>query len=537
MAMLTIKRMLQITLGLTLIALVVLYLATQAQLQSTKSAIQEETEQGHAVIAIKNTRYYVVQIQQFLTDVGATRDEEAMAEARASLEGAHASLMQLAEEAPELASRVEVLKGQVSDLHDMGVKMARAYVREGTEAGNAIMRGPGGFDDVSSALATALEGLAGEVETELEASAQKAETSIHHAGMVVLTTSVVIALLLGACLILLYRRVIGAMNQLNRSMANVASGARDLTVRLDDEGKDEVALVAGQFNQFVENIRQLIERFTGDTEQLGTASGELSRVADTTLAGMQRLQSEADQVATAMTEMQSTVQEVACNAEQAAQAAKDADSEAREGESVVGGTIGAIQTLTGEVEQAGGALEALEKETDNIGTVLDVIRGVAEQTNLLALNAAIEAARAGEHGRGFAVVADEVRTLAQRTQESTDEIQQMIERLQSGAKGAVSAMNRSRTQADSCSTQAARAGEALGRITQAVGTIADMAQQIATAAEEQSKVAEDIGRNVINISDEANRTRSDAEESNQISGRVNSLAGELSMQLGQFKTH
>jgi methyl-accepting chemotaxis protein len=177
----------------------------------------------------------------------------------------------------------------------------------------------------------------------------------------------------------------------------------------------------------------------------------------------------------------------------------------------------------------------LQKDADNIGTILEVIRGIADQTNLLALNAAIEAARAGEQGRGFAVVADEVRTLAKRTQDSTNQIQQMIGQLQSGVKGAVTVMASSREQAINSTEQAAQAGDALTKITQSVATIANMATQIATAAEEQTAVSDEINRNIVNISDEARLTVTNAQQSNTASIQVGQLSQQLRAQIGQFK--
>ncbi|MGX9460046.1 methyl-accepting chemotaxis protein [Shewanella sp. A14] len=217
------------------------------------------------------------------------------------------------------------------------------------------------------------------------------------------------------------------------------------------------------------------------------------------------------------------------------QAAHDSDAQALQGDKVVRQTIDSIDHLAKGVEQAASALYKLESDTNNIGTILDVIRGISDQTNLLALNAAIEAARAGEQGRGFAVVADEVRTLAKRAQDSTNQIQQMIDELQAGVKGAVSVMETSSQQAKNSTKQAAQAGEALTRITQSVATIANMATQIATAAEEQTAVSDEINRNIVNIRDETHLTVANAEQSHAASVQVDQLSQQLRTQINQFQ--
>ena len=233
--------------------------------------------------------------------------------------------------------------------------------------------------------------------------------------------------------------------------------------------------------------------------------------------------------------MNATAQEVARSATQAASSAKSADDEAGLGREVVGQAVVSINTLAGEVERAAGVIERLEKDSGQIGTVLEVIRAIAEQTNLLALNAAIEAARAGEQGRGFAVVADEVRSLASRTQQSTEEVNRIIEQLQAGTREAATVMEQSRAQASASVERASRAGESLNAIARAVGDINEMNAQIASAAEEQSAVSEEISRNVTNISEVGQQS---AEGTRQLKVAAEELAGlsaHLQAMVGQFR--
>ncbi len=318
-------------------------------------------------------------------------------------------------------------------------------------------------------------------------------------------------------------------------MDDIASGGGDLTQRLRALGNDEVTEIARGFNRFADTVQNLVQQVQGSTTQVATAAEELTAITAQTSDGVQRQRSEIDQVATAMTEMAATVQEVARNAANAATAAKEANGEADDGKRVVDATIGSINLLAREVTQAADVINHLAADSEAIGRVLDVIRGIAEQTNLLALNAAIEAARAGEQGRGFAVVADEVRTLAQRTQASTQEIQQMIEKLQGGARDAVTVMEAGRDRANESVRQAGEAGNSLQTITYAVSAISDMNIQIASAAEEQSAVAEEINRNIVNIGAVADETATGSEHTAEASAELARLGTDLQSVVGKFK--
>jgi methyl-accepting chemotaxis protein len=309
----------------------------------------------------------------------------------------------------------------------------------------------------------------------------------------------------------------------------------DLTVRVNLSARDEMSMIAQRFNSMAEKFNALIQQIISASTQLATASEEVSSVATESASNVEQQRHETDQVATAINEMTATVLEVASNATSAAGAATNADNEAKGGKSVVESTSRVISQLASEIENAANVIKELEQNSETIGGVLDVIKGIAEQTNLLALNAAIEAARAGEQGRGFAVVADEVRTLASRTQESASEIETMIEKLQSGSHNAVEVMEKSREQAQAGVEQANEAGESLEAITRAVATINEMNTQIASAAEEQSAVAEEINKNITSISQISEQTANGSEQTTSSANELARLASALQDLVGQFK--
>ncbi|MGM0413121.1 MAG: methyl-accepting chemotaxis protein [Pseudomonadota bacterium] len=319
------------------------------------------------------------------------------------------------------------------------------------------------------------------------------------------------------------------------AMRDIAEGDGDLTRRLDTSGHDEIADLGHAFNRFAQRVQETVSQVAGSTNQLAAASEEMSTITSQTNDAVQRQRGETEQVVTAMNEMTSTVQEVARNAENAAEAAREADSSAKEGSQVVNESIDSIKQLANDVNQASETINRLGKDSESIGSVLDVIRDVADQTNLLALNAAIEAARAGEAGRGFAVVADEVRTLASRTQESTQEIQGMIERLQQAARESVEAMETSRTRAGNTVEKAGSAGEALTNITHSVSQISDMNTQIASAAEEQTTVADEINRNIVQINEISEQTAEGAKQTSDSGDELARLASELQDLVNRFK--
>ena len=309
----------------------------------------------------------------------------------------------------------------------------------------------------------------------------------------------------------------------------------DLTHNLRVTRRDELGVLQQGIARMGTTLRELIGGIRDGVSQIASAAEELSAVTEQTSAGVNSQKIETDQVATAMHEMTATVQEVARNAEQASQAAAAADNEAREGDTVVNQAIDQIERLAVEVGRSTEAMAVLQQESDKIGSVLDVIKSVAQQTNLLALNAAIEAARAGEAGRGFAVVADEVRSLAQRTQKSTEEIDQMVTAMRSGSSEALTSMQSSTQRASETLILAEGAGGALSQITDSIDQIHQRNLVIASAAEEQAQVAKEVDRNIVNIRDLSAQSSSGAGQINGSSHELARLAVSLNEAVARFQ--
>jgi len=365
----------------------------------------------------------------------------------------------------------------------------------------------------------------------MEAAQERALNTSILSTLGMFATSTVIAII---GMIFLVRIVITApLTRVVEASRLLADG--DLGVRVENANQDELGVLSNAFNEMAQKFHDVIFKLTDTTSRLADSAEHMATITQQTSQGVRHQQADTETVATAMNEMTATVQEVANNASRASSYAGDASGQANDGKAVVGETIQAIGLLAQKVEDAARVIKELEKHSVSIGTVIDVIKSIAEQTNLLALNAAIEAARAGEQGRGFAVVADEVRNLAQRTQESTAEIQQIIERVQSGAGESVSVMLEGQESAKRSVELASRAGEALDSITEAVASITDMTIQIASAVEQQSSVTEEMSRNIVTISNVASETASGSEQTAAESVALAKLSRELGDIVTQFK--
>jgi len=351
----------------------------------------------------------------------------------------------------------------------------------------------------------------------------------------IMVVAAVLLLVFGVIGVWLSNAFLRPLQQIKANLDDIAGGEGDLTRRLPVTSEDELGQLAGSFNRFVEKVHGLVRQIVEMTGQLTELVGQVSEQAQRSEQAMGQQRHETDQVATAINEMSAAAHEVAKSAQNAAEAAQQTDREGQAAKSVVDGSIQRIHSLVEDIRSSGVSLDNLQQDVLSIVSVLDVIRSIAEQTNLLALNAAIEAARAGEAGRGFAVVADEVRALASRTQQSTQEIQGMIDRLQQGTQQSVTSMRRSSDAGELTSEQANKAGESLDAIAQLIATINAMNAQIASAAEEQTAVAEEINRSVHQIAVAVDSVADETERGAQTARSLAGLGDRLGALVRQFR--
>jgi methyl-accepting chemotaxis protein len=348
----------------------------------------------------------------------------------------------------------------------------------------------------------------------------------------IIAVSVVAVLLTILLAWLLTRSIVNPLSRAVRAAEEIAAG--DLTRPIDVDGKDEAAQLLLALVTMQRNLRQTIELISGSSTQLASAAEELSAVTEESSRGLQQQNNEIEQAATAVNEMTAAVEEVARNAVSTSEASQQSNQTARQGRDRVVDTVKSIQDMTQQLQATSGLVEGLAAQGRDIGKVLDVIRSIAEQTNLLALNAAIEAARAGEAGRGFAVVADEVRALAHRTAQSTTEIEQMVAGIQTRTGDAVQSMSRNTDSTRTTLSLANSAGDALELITEAIAQINERNLVIASASEEQAQVSREVDRNLVNIRDLAAQTAAGANQTSAASHELSRLAVDLKAMVARF---
>jgi methyl-accepting chemotaxis protein len=508
-------------------------LTTWMQLQ-----IDRLDEQGHhleqlsdALAAAQELRYNSAQIQQFYTDASLTQEREPQLEAQQHYAAAISLLSKLSPLLPTLSARLEGLRSPLAALNSAGEQMVRAYAG-GKEAGDRAMAD---FDRRSSAVISAFSALSEPLNQAYQQQLSDTEAlreSMKNSNL--LAWGLVLVFMLGS-LWLIAARVLPPVRHLTQALRALNDGTGDLRRSVQQNHDDEVGEVVVQFNLFVSNLRSQMATVGEVSSALERSAEQLVSDAGASERSACDLQVEVEQVAAAVNQMASTVQDVASNAQASSERTRDADSQAQAAIGVVDKTIVDIRALAEEVGRAAQVIADLEGHSREIGGVLEVIRTIAEQTNLLALNAAIEAARAGEQGRGFAVVADEVRTLASRTQKSTQEINGMIERLQNASQQAVKVMDDSRDFAERGVVQALSAGEALKSISNLVSSVSGMSLHIAEAANEQAAVTDEINRRISTVSVVAHSTVALA-ESTLNRGRASGEDAERLLQIvRQFK--
>jgi methyl-accepting chemotaxis protein len=457
------------------------------------------------------------------------------------MEGAKNSYQALKD---NLDKQLALVPADASELNKLS-KLSSEYYNASETLSRGMLDGSIPFDQMSTyvdkiknALGPLEAGLADYEQHRMDSfrsllnESRQASDRVIKIGMIVALVSVLIIALVSWGI---SQVIVVQINNVSNSLKEIAQGDGDLTQRINLNSQDEIGTLVHWFNQFLDKLHLSISQIVNTFEPLTQVTGELNEVTrqSTELAEIQSANSE--QVSQAMNDMVLSVKEIAQNASAASSAAVSADEEAKGGMAVVDGTVGSINALAEQVEHASGVISQLETFTENVGTILDVIRGIAEQTNLLALNAAIEAARAGEQGRGFAVVADEVRTLASRTQDSTQEIQAVIEQLQSSAHSAVTVMDQGKNLANDSVDKAAVTGTTLSTITEKVEDISDMNLQIAAATEEQERVTETIQENVAIIRDSSEQGVRNTESIANVSQQLVDIADQLRSVGSQFK--
>ena len=374
--------------------------------------------------------------------------------------------------------------------------------------------------------------------TKIELALEKYKDSNRIAKTLITTTivltlvAIILAILIGT---LLTRSIVGPLGRMRSMIQDIAQGEGDLTKRLDASSKDELGETCHWFNVFVEKLQGIIGQVAQTTNQVAAASSQLHSTAEQMATGAEQVAAQAGTVATAGEEMSATSSDIAQNCQFAAEGSQQASAAAVAGAKVVDETIGVMSTIAERVKNSAKAVESLGARSDQIGAIVGTIEDIADQTNLLALNAAIEAARAGEQGRGFAVVADEVRALAERTTRATREIGEMIKAIQSETKGAVIAMEEGVVEVGKGSEKAASSGRALEQILEQINAVTSQVHQVATAAEEQTATTSEISNNMQQITEVVSQTSRGAQESAAAANQLSSLAEELRKIVGQFK--
>ncbi|WP_179958208.1 methyl-accepting chemotaxis protein [Chitinimonas arctica] len=439
--------------------------------------------------------------------------------------------------------------GQVLEAEMVSKTFNGIRLQNGKDYLTGLMRGPDGKTTAAGADAK-IKGVLREVQLQFDDNGQKknvavAQIYIAHdsvdaalrENLVVLLVQIVIVdvTLLVALSMSLSAVVLRPLNRLNTALKEIASGEADLTRRLRINGKDEFAEVSQWFNVFVERLQGVMRHVSDTAPQLAAAAEQTSRIMEHSSAGIQLQQQESEAVVAAVAELSRQVHEISVNTGAASEAANYADIEAEKGQSVVGDAITTIGEATTEVDNAAKVIAELAKNSEKIGSVLSVINGIAKQTNLLALNAAIEAARAGEAGRGFAVVADEVRTLANRTHDSTTEIQQVITELQQGTTRAVTVMSSSKEKADLGLKRAREAGVTIQHLAESARKIAELNEEIAAASSQQEQVVEGVTDSIREIQRVVSEAASGSRQTSIASEEVARLAVQLQTTVEQFK--
>ena len=498
--------------------------------QQNEDSVKLTISYHNQTIKLQELRYHSAQVQQFLTDASLTGDAESIQEAESHQDAMAALLPTL----PEIdLSDIKTLL--VSQL-DVGQKMVQAYASNDKPEGDRLMKKPdSGFDAISSRIQTSIDAALKIQNEKMEAQELSSSVSMARENTIQLFSSALLLVISLVSFGLVSIKVNRPLLQLKTKLHDLTTGKKDLRFRLPVNGSDEFSTIASDFNQFLNELDHIVSTVQNVSVRTGHQMSSLMSLSKETMDDMSQVQMSSDSLATATQEMSATIQEIAGITDTAKKETEETQRQANNGQAEVTSAVVLIQNVASEIEKAVSSINDLEQQSTQIGEILNVIKTISEQTNLLALNAAIEAARAGEAGRGFAVVADEVRHLATRTQQATVEIRQRIELLQQGTLNSVETMNNTAQISGQAVQQAEAAGERLNDIVLAVGRIADMNVQIATAAEEQSYVAQETAQNVEQIAAVIRTATDDARKSYRFSQQVSLNSEEAKMLASQFK--
>ena len=478
-------------------------------------------------------KFAVVQVQQWLTDISATRGLDGLNDGFDVAEEHAQNFYKIIDELILMNEGHEDHYRSLTPVFDVyyaaGKKMAQAYIEGGPAAGNAMMAE---FDSTSTRMGEEVDDLMVHIAAATESSLLSQQKLLQQILIYIMTGSVMV--LLGvAILYIIMSRALSHLPEVVEELNRIAAG--DLTSKIDVSREDEIGDLLQGLDSMQKHLLEMISKIGSTTNLLTTTADQASCLMVQASANIKEQQSETEQISAAMMEMSTAVLEVSNGVMGTSRAANGANAETNDGQLVVGKAVEGINFLADHIETTARVIEQVEKDSENINQVLEVIKAIAEQTNLLALNAAIEAARAGEQGRGFAVVADEVRTLASRTQDSTTEINQIIEKLQAGSYKAVQAMSESQERTRSAVEQTNQVGASLKTIAASVSQIDEMSTQIATAAEQQNVVAENMKSNIERINKMAMQNASGAEQTNQAWDDLAGLANDLQNLVGRFR--
>ena len=508
-------------------------MAIRDSLNITSHAVELENTQINILNKAHELKLTVVQVQQWLTDISATRGLDGLndgfdeAENNAKLFKKLIADLQTLD--PVHAKDYKDMLPVFENYYSAGKTMAKAYVDEGPSGGNKMMSN---FDEAAANMSEKVDAFLAKT-IELTNLSLNQQQELASSSRITILIGSVIALIGVVFVYIIMSKALSILPVIVNEFSKIANG--DLTSELKTERNDEIGDLIHGLRNMQDQLKIMISHISQTTHQLTSLTGQMNTMATVAGENIERQQQETSQVTLAINELNTVSQDVSRNITESTNATSKVRSENIKCEKTVNDAIETMHTLSKRLDDATNTIDEVAKNSNEISTVLDVIQGIAEQTNLLALNAAIEAARAGEQGRGFAVVADEVRSLATRTQESTEQIKEMIDRLQSGSKRGVEVMSQSREFAEVAVNRATEAGSSLSDISKHIVLIDDKNVQVASASEEQSTVSENVNQKILHVNEMAEINLKSVQEAIQTNQEITNITQTLDELVGNFK--